>query len=406
MTVRERNLLVALCGVAGLVAVWFVFHQWFWSPLKELKGEIAALDDEVFQKENLIHRILSDKKRLEKYKVLSLASDPDQAAADYTKYLKPLLTKHGLKVELVQRQQGTARPASQTKKTTAGHMTLEFNVRARGTLAQFVNAVHDFKKAPVAHRVKSLVLSPGDDSNLFTLQMTIEALIANRADNQQPHLSNPDLSMVVLDAIAALRRGPVGLGVLPWRVDEVVGKELVKQDQLWARNYEDIRHKNIFVGAIEQRKLEFVERTPDFDMRDYVKLEHTDPVANEAFLRNHMQQIKAQRLRVQRGFDTFQVLDEEGTAVLMRGKVLRIDQRDVFFQCREDIYRFHIGQSVRDAMSKRMTTSEIRELDLTGLYDEDFAAAQAEADPPQGAKGPGKGIQLKAPQQKKGFKKR
>ena len=60
--------------------------------------------------------------------------------------------------------------------------------------------------------------------------------------------------------------------------------------------------------------------------------------------------------------------------MLVRAKVLRVDQRDVYFQVGEDMYGIHIGQSLWDAMKKRINEDVADELELTPLYDEEFAA--------------------------------
>jgi hypothetical protein len=52
---------------------------------------------------------------------------------------------------------------------------------------------------------------------------------------------------------------------------------------------------------------------------------------------------------------------------LLRAKVLRIDQRDMYFQVKEYVYGIHIGQTVADAMRRSLSDADLKEKNLTGL---------------------------------------
>ena len=71
----------------------------------------------------------------------------------------------------------------------------------------------------------------------------------------------------------------------------------------------------------------------------------TDPTSGEAFLRNLLFRTREVRVRDKKGgFNTFQIKNEDGTKVLVNATVLRIDERDVYFQVKEDVYGIHIGR--------------------------------------------------------------
>ena len=61
----------------------------------------------------------------------------------------------------------------------------------------------------------------------------------------------------------------------------------------------------------------------------------------------------------------------------MKGKVLRIDPRDVFFQVGDDVFAMHIGDTVAEAMKKPLDVEEVEALELTALIDADFAKETA-----------------------------
>jgi hypothetical protein len=129
-------------------------------------------------------------------------------------------------------------------------------------------------------------------------------------------------------------------------------------------------------------------------MREFVHLTHLDPTNKEAFLRNRLTGPGEIRLRAvaRSGYDTFRILDEEFDKVQVHGKVLRVDQRDLYFQVADFVYAFHIGQTLKDAMRWPLTLDQMDNLELTALYDEAFAEATASVSASPGAK-TGKGGQ-------------
>jgi hypothetical protein len=401
MTLRERNMLVLLVGVGSVFVLGLLFHTWFWTPLQNYGRTIDELEGEIADKDKLIRVVQLEKKRLEKYRVLSLASSPEVASSEYAMWLRPVLQMCGLREIELQPPAATALkppPASQQGKK-AGHMVLSYGVRARGDMAAVVRTLDALKRAPILHRVKSLTVAVGDDksSGRLNLTMTIEAMIVNKAEATQPFLSAPDGRLVALETIAGLRRAPIGMALAPWLAAKTAVRQQVAGEQL-ARNYSDIPLKNPFLGA----PLIFEEDdSDDLDMREFIYLNHTNPGTKEAYLLNRVVKSRETRLRAVpgSGYDTFRVMNESGTKQLVRGKVLRVDQRDVYFQVEDYIFGLHIGQSLADAMKRPLTEGQAEDLELTALFDAEFAqesvapgkAAKGGRTPTKGGKkGPGK----------------
>lgn len=81
----------------------------------------------------------------------------------------------------------------------------------------------------------------------------------------------------------------------------------------------------------------------------------------EAFLLDQYNKDRPIRIRAARGFDTFVVYDGQGNSKL-KGKVLALTDREVVFQVGEKTYVIHLGQTLRQAMAKALTTEQVEEL--------------------------------------------
>lgn len=377
MTVRERNFLIVLfVGVAALMGVGILGYQWFVAPVREANRAIAELEDEVWQKQLLLRAVEHDRKKLAKYKALSLPNNPDQAQSDYFEYLQMLLRDSGLSVHVQGPPAGSLKaPAPQGKK--AGHVPLAFTVSALGDMSGVIKALAALRAAPIAHRIKSLTLAPADatgsNAGKLKIQMGIEALIVHKADSLQPHLTAPGFNLVMLENLTAYLRAPGGMAIGPWAVARVSLKKLVEKEEMLARNYSEIPNRNIFTGPMPPSPKD-PDPFDDLDVLAHIYLDQASPTLNEAFLRNSVYRAPEIKLRPKSGgYQIFQITNEERDLVLLRGKALRVDQRDLYFQVGEDIYGLHFGQSLKQALRRPLSTDELEELQLTSLYDENFA---------------------------------
>lgn len=389
MNAREMRLLVGLLGMLGLGGGGILVYTWFYKPLLGYNVAIRKLNDNIEQKQVLLDTTLDERsKLLARARLMSLSPSMDLARSEYHKYLYPLLESCQFDIESFSlapstELKGTA-PAAGGTAIKPGHQVVAFQLKAKVEMEGLVKALDLIQKTPLVHRIKLLTIDRDTAvkkaSDKLTIGMTIEALIVSKAEAHSDGPFAPDLRLIMLDTMSALYRGPTALALLPWIVGPTgpLAQDRLAAESGYRREYADVAKKNIFNGRVPlppyvepKDTPSFEEPTPDFDPRDYIRLDTTDPDGREAYLRNLVYKTPPTKLRMGKwsGYDTFRIFSEYKTKVLVKGKVLRIDQRDVYFQVREEIYGIHIGQSLWEAMKRPLSDREIETLNLTSQYD-------------------------------------
>jgi hypothetical protein len=245
---------------------------------------------------------------------------------------------------------------------------MTFTVMAHGGLENLVHALEGFYRTGLLHQVKNLSvqrpLTAGQQQPTgLDINMTVEALSVAGGGNRPYLLPNVEPRLLVLDAVAALRRGPAGLALAAWAASPAgpEGPHLLARP---ARLYDAVAAKDIFFGRQEQQPSQ-EPRGEEIVLTRFVHL--TDITRNgrrgEAFLYDRVHNRKT-RLRAEPGFDSFRVTDDEGEPVV-RGKVVRIDERDVVFLAGDRHYALHVGQSLEDAMRKPLSATDLRAKGVT-----------------------------------------
>ena len=382
MTQRDQKIVLMLVlGLVGLGAAFMAVQSWFLGPLAKYNNDIAALATDVTAKNQQIAGILRDRKLLDKARLLSLPVSQKDALEKYDAYLHKLLSASGLTELDVQEQPPADIKATSNGQTQANgakkpeHKILTFQVRAKGNLASVVSALENLRRTPVMHRVRGLTLTRKENSakdlnkDNLNVQMTIEAMIVAGAKKDFTPTLRPDTSVA-----------------LP--------------TESHPRRYSDIARKNIFTGPLppvaqkgpSPEIAEFDESIPGF-----VLLDHTEPTSQEAFLITRVFRMPETRLRAKKGsgYDTFRIMNEDRTKVLVKARVMRVDQRDVYFQVKDDVYGVHIGHSIADAMRRPLSDQEIKGLNLTSLV-QDYDP-KADKEPPSRNGRSNRGFSSKGP---------
>jgi hypothetical protein len=363
MNARERTLLIALVAIlAGGVGL-YAAKRWWWDPLQDYNRTIERLTDDNEQLDFKLATFYKDRKKLALARMKSLPSKPDQAESEYMAYLGSLLPGSGLKVEVLDKTSiqkvKVVTPIPNVKEV--GHQIISFTVRVRGELDQLVKAMEKMQKTPYEHRIRNLTIdrvdatAKKDGSNRLTVGMIIETLLVAKSDNkasQPPGFDSKSL-------------------LAPTPPD---------------RNYALIAEKNIFVGATPYRAPEENDQRPPEDTPRYVYLTQTVPEQQTAYLRNRIYPTAEMKVIANKpGWDEFQITDEFGNYVFFRAKVLKVEQRQIFFQIgrsrdpdfpSNSVFAVQIGTSLAQAKDYSFNKTRI-DLEDDGLYDKNFEMREA-----------------------------
>jgi hypothetical protein len=383
-----------ILGGAGAMVVMLVLFRSVLPAWKQTNGRIVSLEDEIEAKEREVSLIAAEKTRRESAKILPLSGSIDRAAAEYARYLKPLLHDAGLTVDEFQ-----GPPPVEPKSLAAGqkkpsvYQMLPYQIRAKGDLPSLTYALENMRRTPVMHRVKSLTLDrldPKDTIAKLGIQMTVEVLV-NPAGKSAPKLMPyPDPRMVPMDSLAVLSGLPAGALLNPWTAEGLSVTQGFRYPHATTARV-NLSKLNPFLGELPPPPPVVAAKEPEPepeptepegpDLREYVKLDTIVP-PTEAFFRNTY--IKQAPIRIKStpmsGYEIFRIMDEDRSRTIVRGKVLKIDPRVVYFQVGEDIYGILFGQTLADAMKRPLSPSELDDSGVGDLFDSAFA------EPPEAVK--------------------
>lgn len=360
---RSSRLLLPLLAVLGLggAVYWFFVMPW-----QEYDRQAADLRQKIDDKFIQLRMIAKEQKAVQDMQARGLPANPYVARREYDRYLANLLASSGLAVEFQRGSSPTPQDAAgqfkMGKKKEPVYTPLTFQVRARGSMPQLAKLLDRFHTTPLAHKVKSLTVEPagGKDAKpgeALNVGLTIEALIVH-GGNRPEALTGVDDQLVQINALLGPRAA--GLALLPY----ILGPTGPLAEQRLAaerpqRDYAALALKNVFAGGQPKPAppappvTEGPPPDPGPDMTQYVHLiliEQTDKVA-KALLRNRFTNDPVW-MQARRGLNSFMVYDESGENVTLRGKVLGVRQREVFFLVDGQLHAIHMGQSLAEALDR------------------------------------------------------
>ena len=369
MTQRDqKTLLMLVLGVGSVGVAFWLLYSYFLSPLAVYNTQITSLEDEIEAKEQQVNGVKRDRLMVQKARARSLPASQVKASGDYDKYLRTLLQFSGLtEVDVtdpphpVDAKAGIGAALALNAPKKPAHTILTYSVHAKGTLASVVNALENLQKTPVLHRVRNMELGRRNiakdlTKDDLTVSMSVEAMIV--------------------------------AGTKPGEEVKLEPNSMLKlPTEAYPRSYDDMARKNIFIGFMPREATGSIENI----IPEYVRLVLTDPTSGEAFLRNLLFRTREMRLQSDKkgGFNTFQITTEDRSKVLVHATVLRVDQREVYFQVKVDVYGIHIGDTVTHAMRRPLSDAELSELKLKDLvlpYDAETDTG-ANDNPKKGNKG-------------------
>lgn len=393
MSPRERLLLISLISVVGGGVALIGGYYWFWAPLKAYERTIVDMRAKNNDVQAEIDQFNRDKKRMAMARVKSLPSNSNEASTEYVNYINWVLPKAGLRVEEVLPGQNAVevKPVANIqniKKT--GHQMLTFTVKARGTMSALVAALAEFQNTPYEHRIKTMTIDRADtttkdESAKLIVNMIIETLLVSKAESKAGVPPGVDLRGALFDSISSHYNMPTaGLGQM---FATMYYKQMKQPDN--SRKYADMSKRNIFVGetiVIEVKK--WKDPNPPGPktipspgpIPRYVRLVGIETNLGEAHYLNLFYRKDERKIsqKENSGYNTFLIASDDKTFTFLFGKVLRVDQRDVFFQVKDKVYKWHLGDTLESAWGENgenyLALTALDDLDI----EQDFAWGKKE----------------------------
>jgi hypothetical protein len=369
---RERLLALVLLLVVVLGGVAFLVHRLLFVPLDDADGRISYLEDQVSQKEGRVRQVLASLPRLQRWKMLSLPvdSDPahreyDQAYLEYEKYLTELMQKSGFQAgsfSVIGKPPENRLTSSPTAKRQI-YTPLSYTVNGHGNLASLVKMLEGFYRTGLLQQIKNLTIrrplagSQDREDGDIEINLTIEALVLAGAEKRSTLLPGVDRRLLIVDVLTGLLQGQPGLALAIWASGPTgpAGPGVLAEPP---RRYAAIARENIFFGQPQELPKSVVDVTRFVNLTD---ITHGDK-RTEAFLYD-VYNNKETRLRAERGFDSFRVEQEEGKEGL-RGKVIRILDRDLLLEINGKYYKMHVGDSLVETMKNPLKGKDLEAFGL------------------------------------------
>jgi hypothetical protein len=219
----------------------------------------------------------------------------------------------------------------------------------------------------------------GGRGSLMNVQLKVEALIVGGPEKHWTSPSGLDDRLVALDALTGMKGlwaaaggsflAPMGLAQVPWVASPQGYRPVpVLAQTPEPRSYSQIASAKLFSGQQDLREFG-KSKLPDFgEVTQFVHLYlltwDSQHKRGEGKLYNMLTNATDIRLRDDNtGYKIFQVRDDDGK-VILKGEVLKISDRKVYFAANGEIFAMHVGESLAEAMAEALSETEAKELGL------------------------------------------
>lgn len=172
---RERVLLTVTSLFLLAIVGRSLFSVWR-GPLDRYEAQRANFSREIDGKKKKIQRGQAAQARLDAWGRVSLPSDLETARSLYQNWLLTLATEAGF--------EGTKVEAGQGRQRGEVYHALRFSLQAQAPLDRLTRFLQRFYAAGHLHQIRSLSLVPLEKSDKLDLQLSIEALVLPGADRK------------------------------------------------------------------------------------------------------------------------------------------------------------------------------------------------------------------------------
>lgn len=349
MTSREKSIagvLLAVVGVGGVAGLGYGFY----SQLESRNGSIRLLTKQIEDTEIKVKKVTDEKPQLDHWRRLSMLNDL-KARDKYKEELMNLMRKNGVLVESFP-QAGVDGKSTIVHPTKPGkqsiYTSVNYQVRARAKMQNLVDFMKDFQTMPRMHRIKTLTIERSDNSakkeaEYMTVQIGIEALVILDAEIAQKNFVKRENAVMAAEAIAALRRAPVGIPVLAWYVSPIGANPAPLNPPSKTRTYSDIARRNFFIGPVKEAPTgptknpddEKIEPRISEEFLNLMRYSHfiglTDDGRVEAKLWDRLNNSR-KRIKASGGFNKIPMVQTARNKELISGIVSKIEDREILFR--------------------------------------------------------------------------
>jgi hypothetical protein len=169
MNQRERTLAIAVGALALLLGCYYVYQK-VDAASRQRQQTLENLQGDKRQKERQIMLGKLAQQRLAQYQEQSLPPNASRAKELYTAWLLDTVTEIGFESSKVN-------SATSGIRSPAGAFKAEgFVISGSGSLEMLTRLLHEFYSVDYLHRIKSLNITPQQDSRILSFNMAIEAL--------------------------------------------------------------------------------------------------------------------------------------------------------------------------------------------------------------------------------------
>jgi hypothetical protein len=280
-------MLPLILAIVGVFVVLFLGWQTLGVPLRDYGYQLEDLRGKVMDKQLEIARVRNERIALERFEALSLPANPQD---QYVQYLWELLGRHGFykpglspgttNVKTLPAPKGAPAGAKKEEKV---YTTLSYRVDGTVSLANLAAMFKEFSEAPLLQRIKSMTIRPAEKSGdgetkkarpkksdfLLAVQMEIEALLVEGAQQRPNQLIGPDERLLEINTVTNLfGQLPGALSLTPWIVGHTgpLAQALAAKAK-GQRDYALIDRDNVFLGyrrplPLDSKDLDFKLLTP------------------------------------------------------------------------------------------------------------------------------------------------
>lgn len=350
-----KLLLIALGAFAVLGGGVLFVHSLF-SGLQEQADQISRLETELVELRMKEQALMKKRQEYARWQVISLPPDLTVANTRYRSLLVNLAQKHNLLVKKLDEA-----GAQQNVGARGGNLIpLTYKLTLEGTLPKLIAFLTDFYTLNLPHQIRSTTINPlaaGADGKLEVV-LGIEAASLPGATPRNFLPAVPDKRVWALEVVAALKGLPGGLAFGPNMLTPtgILGSGKLAHMKGNAREYRQMAEKNVFAGLVPPAATKTAVTTamPDRDILKEVQLTSisSTPEVTEATLRNRLTN-KYTKVRAAGSASQFEIRDEANQLVL-KGKVISINPRQLVFQVEGKRHSLEMGQFLADALRREL----------------------------------------------------